>query len=214
MKFPVQSLQRSLAACAVASVVLFLGACSSGPAPVKALTQPTYADLMSSAEEAQRKGGIVEAMGFYEKATKADPSKKQPWSRIAQAQFDARNYGSAITAAQEVLQRDTTDVTAKSIMAVSGLRVSANALEQLRLANALGGSTRDEAQTLARIMRDALGESILPPPTPTAAAAPGTAPVARPAVSPVRRVTPTPQAAPASAPATEPKRNPFDALKG
>ena len=176
---------------------------------------PTYDDLMASAEEAQRKGGIVEAMGFYEKATKADPAKKQPWSRIAQAQFDARNYGSAITAAQEVLQRDTTDVTAKSIMAVSGLRVSANALEQLRLANALGGNTRDEAQTLARIMREALGESILPP----AAAATGstTAGAAvRPATPPVRRVVPVPQAVPipASAPAAEPKRNPFDALKG
>ena len=213
MKFSVQSLQRSLAACAVVSAVLFLGACSSAPTQVKALMPPAYDDLMASAEEAQRKGGIVEAMGFYEKATKADPSKKQPWSRIAQAQFDARNYGSAITAAQEVLQRDTADVTAKSIMAVSGLRVSANALEQLRLANALGGSTRDEAQTLARIMRDALGESILPPPA-TAGSTAGTA--ARSATPPVRRVAPAPQVAPtpASAPAAEPKRNPFDALKG
>jgi tetratricopeptide (TPR) repeat protein len=175
---------------------------------------PTYDDLMASAEEAQRKGGIVEAMGFYEKATKADPAKKQPWSRIAQAQFDARNYGSAITAAQEVLQRDTTDVTAKSIMAVSGLRVSANALEQLRLANALGGNTRDEAQTLARIMRDALGESILPPAAVTGNTTAVTAP--RPATPPVRRVIPAPQAnpIPATAPAAEPKRNPFDALKG
>jgi len=170
---------------------------------------PTYADLMVSADEAQKKGGVVEAMGFYEKAAKADPSKKQPWSRIAQAQFDARNYGSAITAAQEVLQRDTTDVTAKSIMAVSGLRVSANALEQLRLANALGGSTREEAQTLARIMRDALGESILPAPLPAAAATPTDKPAARPTV---RRAASPPAAA--SVPATEPKRNPFDALKG
>ncbi len=171
------------------------------------LMPPTYAELMASAEDAQRKGGVVEAMGFYEKATKADPSKKQPWARIAQAQFDARNYGSAIAAAQEVLQRDTADVTAKSIMAVSGLRVSANALEQLRLANALGGSTRDEAQALARIMRDALGESILPPPVSTPTPAAGDRPVVRP---PVRRATPEP----APAPATEPKRNPFDALKG
>lgn len=214
MKLSVLSLQRSLAACAVASGVIFLGACSTAPTPVKALMPPTYVDLMASAEEAQRKGGVVEAMGFYEKATKADPSKKQPWARIAQAQFDARNYGSAITAAQEVLQRDTTDVTAKSIMAVSGLRVSANALEQLRLANALGGSTRDEAQTLARIMRDALGESILPPPASTTGATPGAAPAARPATPPVRRVAPTSPAVPASAPAAEPKRNPFDALKG
>ncbi len=204
MKFSVLSLQRPFVACALAGGVLFLGACSSAPKSVKVL-QPTYAELMASAEDAHRKGGVVEAMGFYEKATKADPSKKQPWARIAQAQFDARNYGSAIAAAQEVLQRDTTDVTAKSIMAVSGLRVSANALEQLRLANALGGSTRDEAQALARIMRDALGESILPPPASTA---PAEKPVVRP---PVRRVAP---ATPGAPPEAEPKRNPFDALKG
>lgn len=206
MKFSIRSLQRPFWVCAVASGLLFLGACAGAPPPVKALMPPTYADLMASADEAHKKGGVVEAMGFYEKAAKADPSKKQPWSRIAQAQFDARNYGSAIAAAQEVLQRDTTDVTAKSIMAVSGLRVSANALEQLRLANALGGSTREEAQTLARIMRDALGESILPAPLP-AATAPADKPAARP---PVRRAV----APAASAPAPEPKRNPFDALKG
>lgn len=214
MIFQVHSLRRPMAACVIASSLLFLGACSSAPSPVKALMPPTYAELMLSADEAQKKGGVVEAMGFYERAAKADPSKKQPWARIAQAQFDARNYGSAITAAQEVLQRDTTDVTAKSIMAVSGLRVSANALEQLRLANALGGSTREEAQALARIMRDALGESILPPAVPAASLAPTDRPVVRPAPPPVRRVTP--QSAPTAAPtpAAEPKRNPFDALKG
>jgi len=207
VKFSVQHLKRPLAACVLASGLLFLGACSSAPKPISAIMPPSYAELMSSAEDAHRKGGVVEAMGFYEKATKADPSKKQPWARIAQAQFDARNYGSAIAASQEVLQRDTTDITAKSIMAVSGLRVSANAIEQLRLANALGGSTRDEAQALARIMRDALGESILPPPVPAASPVATDKPVVRP---PVRRVAP--EAAPAPAPAAEPKRNPFDAL--
>jgi hypothetical protein len=210
VKFSIQSLQRLLAACVLASGFIFLSGCAGTPNPVNALT-PTYVELMASAEEAHRKGGVVEAMGFYEKAAKADPSKKQPWARIAQAQFDARNYGSAITAAQEVLQRDTTDVTAKSIMAVSGLRVSANALEQLRLANALGGNTREEAQTLARIMRDALGESILPQPLIVQPA------VDKPAVRPTaRRVAPAVPSTPASSaePKAEPKRNPFDALKG
>ena len=209
MKFSVQHLQRPVVACLLASGLLFLGACSSAPKSVAAIMPPSYAELMASAEDAHRKGGVVEAMGFYEKATKADPSKKQPWARIAQAQFDARNYGSAIAAAQEVLQRDTTDVTAKSIMAVSGLRVSANALEQLRLANALGGSTRDEAQALARIMRDALGESILPPPV--AAPTANEKPVVRP---PIRRAAPATPSAAEPTPAAEPKRNPFDALKG
>jgi hypothetical protein len=234
VKFSVPRGQVRLAAVLVAtSFSLVFGACSSAPPAVKAvIAPPGYTELMASAEEAHRKGGVVEAMGFYERAAKADPSKKQPWSRIAQAQFDARNYGSAISAAQEVLQRDTTDVTAKSIMAVSGLRVSANALEQLRLANAVGGSAREEAQTLARIMRDSLGEAILPPiasvPVPQVA----DKPLARPYLAP-RRSSPgghaggIPAAAPAGAapgapaatapsqsPNPEPKRNPFDALKG
>jgi hypothetical protein len=205
-------LQRPLMALVLTSSLVFLGACSSTPSPVKAVLPPSYADLMASAEEAHRKGGVVEAMGFYEKAAKADPSKKQPWVRIAQAQFDARNYGSAITASQEVLLRDTGDVTAKSIMAVSGLRVSAYALDQLRMANAVGGNTREEAQALARIMRDSLGESILPPAVQVASPAADKPAVPRAATvpQPVRR-----PAAAASVPATpEPKRNPFDALKG
>jgi hypothetical protein len=207
-------LQRPLMAFAFAGSLAFLGACSTTQSPVNAVLPPSYADLMVSAEEAHRKGGVVEAMGFYEKAAKADPSKKQPWVRIAQAQFDARNYGAAITASQEVLLRDTSDVTAKSIMAVSGLRVSAYALDQLRMANAVGGSTREEAQSLARIMRDSLGESILPPAVPVALPADKPAAVRSanvPQSQPVRR-----PAAAASIPAAtpEPKRNPFDALKG
>ena len=113
MKSSVQCLQRPLLACVLIASVLFAG-CASKPAVVNAVLPPTYADLMASAEEAHRKGGVVEAMDLYEKAAKADPSKKQPWARIAQAQFDARNYGAAITAAQEVLLRDTTDLTANA----------------------------------------------------------------------------------------------------
>ncbi len=206
-------LQRPLLAFAFAGSLVFLSACVSTPSPVNAVLAPSYADLMASAEEAHRKGGVVEAMGFYEKAAKADPSKKQPWVRIAQAQFDARNYGSAITASQEVLLRDTSDVTAKSIMAVSGLRVSAYALDQLRMANAVGGNTREEAQALARIMRDSLGESILPPAAPVASTTIDKPVAPRPAA--VTAPTPARRPAAASIPASpEPKRNPFDALKG
>lgn len=210
-------LQRPLMALACAGSLVFLGACGSTPTPVKTALAPSYADLMASAEEAHRKGGVVEAMGFYEKAAKADPSRKQPWVRIAQAQFDARNYGSAITASQEVLLRDTSDVTAKSIMAVSGLRVSAYALDQLRMANAVGGNTREEAQALARIMRDSLGEAILPPAAVVTAPAADKPAIARPVVAPQPQAVRRPAAAAAaSAPAAspEPKRNPFDALKG
>ncbi len=227
MKFSDKWLRRPIVNLAVVGSAVMLSACSSTPTEIKALSGPSYTELMASADEAQAKGGAAEALGYFERAAKADPGKKQPWLRIAQAQFDARNYGSAITASQEVLQRDNTDVTAKSIMAASGLRVSASALEQLREANALGGSTREEAQSLARTMRDALGESILPATAahsasestskPVVKRAPAPPAVRKPAqvVQPVVATPAAPVAAPAKkVPAVEPKRNPFDALKG
>lgn len=224
MNFSESWLRKPIVSFAVVTSAASMTACfSTAPKEVTSLSGPNYTELMASADAAQTKGSTAEAMVSLERAAKADPSKKQPWLRIAQTQFDAKNYGAAISAAQEVLQRDTADVTAKSIMAASGLRVSAAALEQLREANALGGSTREEAQTLARIMRDALGEAILPPPVaevepkpkqvvrrppvvskPAAAPAP-TAAAAAPA--------PAPAPKPAAKPAAEPKRNPFDALR-
>src|SRR6185437_5088801 len=81
----------------------------------------------------------------------------------AQIHFDAHQYGQAITEAQEVQQRDVNDLTAKSILAVSGLRVSASALEQLRKVNEVNGSARNEAEAVAKLIHEALGEPILVP---------------------------------------------------
>ncbi len=130
-------------------------------APVVA-PPPAFADLMTLAEDALKAGNQADALIHFEAAAKADPSKKQPWLRMAQLQFDARNYGPAISAAQEALQRDTADTTAQGILAVSGLRVSAQSLEQLRKANAIEGGTKGEAEVLARTLRETFGESILP----------------------------------------------------
>lgn len=166
-----------MVASVVFSGVLGLSGCATPPATGGAKStatsapSPAYLEMIAAAEEFQKQGNNAEALARYESAAKADPAKKQPWVRMAQVQFDARNYGAAITAAQEALQRDTADITSQSILAVSGLRVSAAAIEQLRKANAIAGSTRGEAQALARTLRESLGESILP-----ANAAPATAP--------------------------------------
>lgn len=210
---------RRLAVTSAAVGVLTMSACSTTPSKAivpQVQAAPSYTDLMNAANEAHKNGEAGEALALYERAAKADPAKKQPWLRIAQAQFDARNYGSAIIAAQEVQQRDNTDVTAKSIMAASGLRVAARALDQLRAANQDVVSTLEEARTLARTMRDALGESILPieeEPAPK----PARPPVRRPAaVSPVQPapVAVAPRPAPVRpVPAPPQRRNPFDALK-
>ena len=127
-----------------------------------------------------------------------------------------------------MLQRDDADLTAKSILAVSGLRVSAEALEQLRKANEVNGSARTEAESVARLIREALGEPILVE-APAAGVRPDARPAgransmarpspSRPVAQPVRPVTPV--AAPSKSPAVAPvsgngtkAANPFGSLK-
>lgn len=108
-----------------------------------------------------------EAVGLLSKAADLNPTAKDPWVRIAKIQFDGGKYGEAIVAAGEVLQRDPADRVAKSVRAVSGLRVATESLADLRADTEMTGSARGDAVALARVMRESLGESVLiPPPTP------------------------------------------------
>ena len=138
---------------------------SKDPQAAKRLSQERLDESLSAADKAQKQGQTDQALQLLDEASRIDPAAKQPWLRKAQIHFEARQYGPAITQAQEALQRDVNDLTAQSILAVSGLRVSASALEQLRKANEVSGSTRSEAESVARIIHDALGEPILVAPT-------------------------------------------------
>lgn len=186
---------------------------SKDPQVEKRLVQEKLDESLSAAEKAQKQGQTDQALQLLDEATRIDPAAKQPWLRKAQIHFEARQYGPAITQAHEALQRDVSDLTAQSILAVSGLRVSASALDQLRKANEVTGSTRSEAESVARVIHQALGEPILLAPTasgPAASAEPaprrsgrGTS---RASVSPAARSTSVapPVAAPAKAPAAQP----------
>lgn len=169
-------------------LVSCMAACSSMPGKTtvsdKLALQEKVDERMAAAEKALKQGQTDQALGHLDGAIRIDPAAKQPWLKKAQIHFDARQYGLAITEAQEVLQRDVRDLTAQSILAVSGLRVSAQALEQLRKVNEVNGSTRSEAESVARIIHEALGEPILVPnaaasaspqpgPSPAGAGAPG-----------------------------------------
>ncbi len=164
--------------CAVLVCVLsVLSGCTSAPKAkttddlaTKLAAQQGAEEKVSSADKALKEGHVDEALKQLDAAIKLDPSAKAPWLRKAQIHFDAQQYGQAITEAQEVLQRDVNDLTAKSILAVSGLRVSAVALEQLRKANEVTGSTREEAEGVAKLIREALGEPVLVPAVAAAAA--------------------------------------------
>jgi hypothetical protein len=145
-----------------AALVSTLSACMAAPQvverPAQTAAQATtlglgYAQLMDSAQEALQRNEAWAAIGFLERAAKNEPAKKQPWQRIAQMQFDAKNYGQAITAANEILVRDNTDTQAKRILALSGMRISAQAFEQLGSLAALDTSSQTEATLLLERMQ-------------------------------------------------------------
>lgn len=220
------------------SAALVLSGCASTPppaAPVAAPAVQSLAQVMQEAGKAASEGSKQRSRELYLSGAKAYPASKEPWLKLAEDYFEASNYGQAILAAQEVIQRDPDDSLATGVLAVSGLRVSASALSTLRKQQtALNGGTRTEAESLARLLRDLLGEPVLVPrPTALSAASGSSAAPAAPSVKPKPRVVrlpganpdqgaaaaPTPPApAPAPAPApTAPKAatpdNPFNVLK-
>jgi cytochrome c-type biogenesis protein CcmH/NrfG len=139
-----------------------LSACVTAPKKAEAPpAPPTYEQLMTEAEASMTAGQKDAAITSLEKAARTNPSRKEPWARIAQINFDASNYSKAMVAAEEALQRDPTDLPAKSILAVGGLRVSSKAIADLRQGQVLNGDVRNQAESLAQTLREALGQSTL-----------------------------------------------------
>ena len=164
-----------------------------------------YAVLLGQAESDVSAGRVESALVGFDRAARADPTRKEPWVRSAQLQFDAGNYGRAIVAAEEVLQRDPDDKVADSVLTVAGLRIASESLQRLQGNGALASDTaRTEAERLAATMRATMGEEFL--------AADDDEPRAR---KPTRRRS-TARRAPEAAPKAENKSaaNPFEVLGG
>jgi predicted Zn-dependent protease len=178
-----------------------MSACATDGAGYGGSRAPTLAAAMSQADAAVMAGQNDKAFTILKNASSTFPTEKMPWLRMAQMRFDTNNYGDAIVHAQEALQRDPDDTLANSILAVSGLRVSSKALADLSQKNNLTGSVRNEAQDLAKLLRDALGEKDLVPSATTRAIAAGKGAAHHPAAPP-----PPPRPSAASS-------DPFGALK-
>lgn len=213
-----QAVQRSVAwrAVSVSLLLVALAGCAASPKdapeakPLASQAEP-LTEILGRAQALEKlDGGRERARLLYRDAAKAYPTDKRPWLRLAQSYFDVSDYGNAVLAAQEVVQRDPADTVAHGLLAVSGLRVSTAALSALRGQNKLNTSTRSEAEDMARNLRTILGEPVLVP-KPDEAAAP--LPAVRPAV---RRVRAAPRPATPQAPAAAPRApaaNPFGALQ-
>ena len=200
---------RFLAALAIVSM---LGACAT--APRTDLTD--YAGLMAQAESAIESGQVDHALAAFADAGGADPTRKEPWVRTAQLQFDRTNYAHAIVAAEEVLQRDPDDLVADGILTVSGFRIATGSLQRLQGRDALPSATaRREAEMLAGTLRTTMGDEIFaeeakPAPAPRRRAAPARRSQAS-APAPAR-TAPAPAARPSGdAPASG---NPFERIGG
>ena len=200
-----------------AATALFAGCATNNPGPQ---TDEAFGKSMSEAEAAAKGGQQDKAIDLYQQIAKQNPTRDEPWVRIAQIQFGAEKYPQAILAAEEALQRDNADRQAKSILAVSGLRVARRSLQELRADSALAGDVKTDAQVLAKMLRDTLGEQVLFPGEQQTAKQP----VRRPAGRVVRRAAPAAEhgaaaahgttAAPAAATgAASGSADPFGALR-
>lgn len=239
--------QRRAGRSATGLTVLLLAAlvlAGCGTAPQRpAAEPPALAPLLDQAEAARKSGDMAKAMTTLDEAARHHPASAEPWVRKAQMHFDQGSYATAVLAAQEGLQRNANDPAALSVIAVSGLRMAATSLSQMRRTSPVQGNTRTEAEALARTIREALGENNLLPsgsrfvrpgtfsprrdaataaPAPAAAAAEPAAatPTSPAAAAPANAPSPSASAAAPRAPARPPSaaptrggRNPLDILQ-
>ena len=200
----------------IVTVCAVMAGCASTQKP-QPLSADAYNKKLSDADAVWKSGDTDKAIPLYQDLAKDDPTREEPWSRIAQIQFSQAHYGQAIVAAQEALQRDDSDRQARSVLAVSGLRVATQSLEELRKDSALVGDATTDARILAQQLRDTLGEATLFPdevkedkPKPKRVYR-RRAPVHK--AAPADGAAPAAPAAPAAAGGNAGGGNPFGALK-
>jgi len=206
--------KRHLATILIVVAISLSGCATQTPARSEQEFSTTMAQTEMRVSALLQAGNREEAVRTLTDLARANPGRKEPWVRMAKMYFDEARYSQAIVSAEEALQRDRTDQTAKSIRAVSGLRVAAQSLTDLRSDVELQGNARADATGLAMVMRDILGEDVLVPPAELEARKRREATVRRNAATRAR------QAASASsntgaqtAPQPAPSGNPFSILK-
>jgi len=146
--------------------VFLITACAGGPVKNAAPNPQIFEHNMEAAEALAVAGQPDRAIAAYAVLAKENPIRKEPWIQIAKLRFEEKNYGHAIIAAEEVLQRDFSDKQAKSILVVSGLRVATQSLALLRPSEdkELVVDAQGDARALVKVLRENLGTSVLFPP--------------------------------------------------
>lgn len=141
-------------------MVVLMAGCATTSKPQ---SDAEYKQSIAQATETLANKGGDEAVAQFQEIAQRNPSRGEPWSYIAKIRFDEQKYGEAIVAADEALNRDANDFTAKTVRAVGGLRVAMQSLADLRADTLLAGNARNDAVALAAAMRETLGQDVLFP---------------------------------------------------
>lgn len=182
----------------------FLVGCATTTNPERAQAQ--LESLTKEADTELSNGQRDKAISLLKRAAKESPTSPTPWLKMAKISFEEEDYPATIQAANEVLQRDTTNQEAKSLLVVSGLRIASNSVAGLRSLNAVNSNVRVEAENLTNSLRAVLGEKVLVP-APVAESRPATHQVQR----KTKRAAPTRTAAQSNTGGDS--TDPFKALK-
>lgn len=204
--------RRAIAICAGVAALVLAGCATPPPPPSEPAPAVVSLQEWLARGDAARKDALHEAArSAYREGAKAYPTDKQPWLRLADDYFNTGDYGNAVLAAQEAIQRDPRDNTAHSVLAVSGLRITAGSLAALREQSGYPVGSREEALEVTRRLREALGDpSLLPPSPPEPPQAPARKP--RP-VKPSAAPAPAPSSSASARPGPAKGSNPLDKLK-
>ena len=175
----------------------FLSGCTTTPDAAVAQSTEAFNKSLAEADAAAAAatGDKSAAIRQYQKIATDNPSRGEPWSRIAQIYFNEGRYSLAISAAEETLRRDPASRQAKSITAVGGLRLAARSIEDLGKDSTLSGDANADAYRLAALLRETLGLSVLVPGGADAKSPPRRSAAASPAATPSPSAASQPTAA-------------------
>jgi tetratricopeptide (TPR) repeat protein len=190
---------------------LLLSACANTMTQTQ--TPGKHETLYRDATKALTEGNQDKAIQLLDESSRADPTYADPWVKMAQIYFDSSNYPMAIKAADEATKRDPARRETKAIAVVASLRVAIQALGEMREDSGLRGNTREEAERLARTLRETLSIDQILPAAP--AAAPTNKNSAPPPATPAAKPAPAPRAPARKSGASDASgaANPFQVLK-
>lgn len=115
---------------------------------------PGYDDLLAMADDLHASGNDRAATELYRHAAAVEPSRKEPWQRIARIHLAAGRPGLALVAAEEVLHRDPSDEFANEVYVSSAMAIARDAMQRLLASGAVPG---EEGLARARQLVGSMG---------------------------------------------------------